>query len=161
MILAIEIIIWVIAIVYSAVTLYRIRKEKKRYYETEEKINEPIEDLTHTYSLPNNDFGQIENEQNDETISNLIELSENKVTITLSSLIRTLYDHPDYALNNIKKGYFGYGEYINNNYKVMSIVYNDKNKNRYNIFVVDSKNPCSSKKAKTDDQVLIVKIEKQ
>ena len=163
--LAIEIIIWVMAMVYGILTLYRIRKAKKQNDETEEKLNEAVEDLMHTYGLPNNDFGQIENEQNDEevdeTISNLIELSVNKVTITLSSLIRTLYDHPDYALSKVEKQNVGYGEYIDNDYKAMSIVYNDKNKNRYNILVVDSKNPCLSKKAKIDDQVLIVKIEKR
>ena len=119
--LAIEIIIWVMAMVYGILTLYRIRKAKKQNDETEEKLNEAVEDLMHTYGLPNNDFGQIENKQNDEevdeTISNLIELSENKVTITLSSLIRTLYDRPDYALSKVEKQNVGYGEYIDNDYK--------------------------------------------
>ena len=115
----------------------------------------------HQDNLPNNDFGQEEKYQRDETIDYLIELSDNLVPITLSSLIRTLYDEPGYTLEDIEKGHFTYGFFSNGRYKTISIVYKDDNKNYYDIYIVDSINPYTSKKVKLDDQVLIVRIEKK
>ena len=162
MVLVIEIIIWVIGIVYGVITLYRLRKTKKEYEKAQrEEIDETAEALK-TSDLPKNDFGQEENYQRDETIDYLIELSDNSVPITLSSLIRTLYNEPGYALENIKNGTFGYGDFLDtSSYKTINIVYRDKNRNCYDIYIIDSNYPCTPKKAKLDDQVLIIRIEKK
>ena len=162
MVLVIEIIIWVIGIVYGAITLYRLRKTKKEYEKAQrEEIDATAESLRQV-SLPNNDFEQEEKYRNDETIDYLIELSDNSVPITLSSLIRTLYNEPGYALENIKNGTFGYGDFLDtSSYKTINIVYRDKNRNCYDIYIIDSNYPCTPKKAKLDDQVLIIRIEKK
>ena len=159
--LAVGIIIWVIGIVYGAITFYRLKKTKKEYEEAQrEEVDATAEELK-TSDLPNNDFGQEENYQRDETIDYLIELSDNSVPITLSSLIRTLYGEPGYTLEDIEKGHFTYGIFSNAGYKTISIVYTDNNKNCYDIYIIDSKYPYTSKKVKLDDQVLIVRIEKK
>lgn len=88
-------------------------------------------------------------------------MSDNSVPITLSSLIRTLYDEPDYTLEDIEKGHFTYGIFSNAGYKTISIVYTDNNKNYYDIYIIDSKYPYTSKKVKLDDQVIIVRIEER
>ena len=158
--LAIYFIIWVIAIIYGVVIIYRLRKTKKEYEEAQRKEVESIaEELMHLNDLPNNDLGQEENYQHDETIENLIELSDNGVAITLSSLIRTLYDQPDHVLRDIEKGRYGYSSLENSGYKTLNIVYTDKNRNKYNIFIADSEEPYMLKKAKIDDQVIIIRIE--
>lgn len=159
--LAVGIIIWVIGIVYGAITFYRLKKTKKEYEEAQrEEIDATAESLRQV-SLPNNDSGQEEKYQRDETIDYLIELSDNSVPITLSSLIRTLYNEPGYTLENIKKGIYGYGDFLDtNSYKTINIAYRDKNRNWYEIYIIDSNYPCTPKKAKLDDQVLIIKIEK-
>ena len=160
MVLVVEITIWIIAIVYGVVTIYRLRKQKKEYEEAQRKEVESIaEELMHLNDLPNNDLGQEENYQHDETIENLIELSDNGVAITLSSLIRTLYDQPDHVLRDIEKGRYGYSSLENSGYKTLNIVDTDKNRNKYNIFIADSEEPYISKKAKIDDQVIIIRIE--
>ena len=161
MVLVIEIIIWVIAIVYGVVTLYRLRKTKKEYEKAQREEVETTAEALKTSDLPKNDSGQEENYQRDETIDYLIELSDNSVPITLSSLIKTLYDEPGYTLEDIEKGHFTYGIFSNAGYKTISIVYTDNNKNYYDIYIVDSINPYTSKKVKLDDQVLIVRIEKK
>lgn len=163
MVLVIEIIIWVIALVYGIITIFRLRKAKKEYEKAQRKEVEAIADeLMHQDNLPNNDFGQEENYQRDETIDYLIELSDNSVPITLSSLIRTLYNEPGYALENIKNGTFGYGDFFDtSSYKTINIVYRDKNRNCYDIYIIDSNYPCTPKEAKLDDQVLIIRIEKK
>ena len=163
MVLVIEIIIWVIGIVYGVITFYRLRKTKKEYEEAQrEEVDTTADKLMHQDNLPNNDFGQEENYQRDETIDYLIELSDNSVPITLSSLIRTLYNEPGYALENIKNGTFGYGDFLDtSSYKTINIVYRDKNRNCYDIYIIDSNYPCTPKKAKLDDQVLIIRIEKK
>ena len=161
MVLVIEIIIWVIAIVYGVITFYRLRKTKKEYEEAQrEEVDATAESLRQV-SLPKNDSGQEENYQRNETIDYLIELSDNLVPITLSSLIKTLYDEPDYTLEDIEKGHFTYGIFSNAGYKTISIVYTDNNKNYYDIYIIDSKYPYTSKKVKLDDQVLIVRIEER
>ena len=162
MVLVIEIIIWAIGIVYGVITLYRLRKTKKEYEKAQrEEIDETAEALK-TSDLPKNDSRQEENYQRDETIDYLIELSDNSVPITLSSLIRTLYNEPGYALENIKNGTFGYGDFLDtSSYKTINIVYRDKNRNCYDIYIIDSNYPCTPKKAKLDDQVLIIRIEKK
>ena len=161
--LAVGIIIWVIGIVYGAITFYRLKKTKKEYEEAQrEEIDATADKLMHQDNLPNNDFGQEEKYQRDETIDYLIELSDNSVPITLSSLIRTLYNEPGYALENIKNGTFGYGDFLDtSSYKTINIVYRDKNRNCYDIYIIDSNYPCTPKKAKLDDQVLIIRIEKK
>lgn len=160
--LAVGIIIWVIGIVYGAITFYRLKKTKKEYEEAQrEEVETTTDKLMHQDNLPNNDFGQEENYQRDETIDYLIELSDNSVPITLSSLIKTLYDEPDYTLEDIEKGHFTYGIFSNAGYKTISIVYTDNNKNYYDIYIIDSKYPYTSKKVKLDDQVLIVRIEER
>ena len=157
--LAVGIIIWVIGIVYGAITFYRLKKTKKEYEEAQrEEVDATAESLRQV-SLPNNDFGQEENYQRDETIESLIELSDNGVAITLSSLIRTLYDQPDHVLRDIEKGRYGYSSLENSGYKTLNIVYTDKNRNKYNIFIADSEEPYMLKKAKIDDQVIIIRIE--
>lgn len=163
MVLVIEIIIWVIGIVYGVITLYRLRKTKKEYEKAQrEEIDATTDKLMHQDNLPKNDFGQEENYQRDETIDYLIELSDNSVPITLSSLIRTLYDEPDYALENVRKGIYGYGDFFDtSSYKTINIAYRDKNRNCYDIYIIDSNYPCTPKKAKLDDQVLIIEIEKK
>ena len=161
MVLVVEIIIWVIAIVYAVVTFYRLNKSKKERNEALKKEVDAMAEALRTTELPDNDFGQEEKYQHDETIDYLIELSDNSVPITLSSLIRTLYDEPDHTLENIEKGQFTYGIFSNAGYKTISIVYRDDNKNYYDIDIIDSKNPYTSKKVKLDDQVLIVRIEKK
>ena len=159
MVLVVEIIIWVIAIVYAVTTFYRINKAKKERNEALKKEVDAMAEALKAAELPKNDFGQEEN-CHDETIENLIELSDNAVPVTLSSLIRTLYDEPGYALENIKKGIFGYGDFLDtNSYKTINIAYRDKNKNCYDIYIIDSNYPCTPKKAKLDDQVLIIRIE--
>ena len=158
--LAVGIIIWVIGIVYGAITFYRLKKTKKEYEEAQrEEVDATADKLMHQDNLPNNDFGQEEKYQRDETIDYLIELSDNSVPITLSSLIRTLYDEPDRTLRDIEEGCYGYGSLENSGYKTLNIVYTDKNRNKYTIFIVDSEEPYMSKKAKIDDQVLVVRIE--
>ena len=161
MVLVIEIIIWVIGIVYGVITFYRLRKTKKEYEKAQrEEIDATVEALR-TTELPKNDFGQKENYQHDETIDYLIELSDNSVPITLSSLIRTLYNEPGYTLENIEKGSYTYGGFLNSLYKTLSIAYMDVNRNYYDIYIMDSNYPCTLKKAKLDDQVLIVRIEER
>ena len=158
--LAVGIIIWVIGIVYGAITFYRLKKTKKEYEEAQrEEVDATADKLMHQDNLPNNDFGQEEKYQRDETIESLIELSDNGVAITLSSLIRTLYDEPDRTLKDIEEGYYGYGSLENSGYKTLNIVYTDKNRNKYNIFIADSEEPYMLKKAKIDDQVIIIRIE--
>ena len=158
--LAVGIIIWVIGIVYGAITFYRLKKTKKEYEEAQrEEVDATADKLMHQNNLPNNDFGQEENYQRDETIDYLIELSDNLVPITLSSLIRTLYDEPGYTLEDIEKGRYGYSSLENSGYKTLNIVYTDKNRNKYSIFIVDSEEPYMLKKAKIDDQVLVARIE--
>ena len=158
--LAVEIIIWVIGIVYGAITFYRLKKTKKEYEEAQrEEVDATADKLMHQDNLPNNDFGQEEKYQRDETIDYLIELSDNSVPITLSSLIRTLYDQSDCVLRNIEKGYYGYSSLENGEYKILNIVYTDKNRNKYSIFIADSEEPYMLKKAKIDDQVIIIRIE--
>ena len=160
--LAVGIIIWVIGIVYGAITFYRLKKTKKEYEEAQrEEVDATADKLMHQDNLPNNDFGQEEKYQRDETIDYLIELSDNSVPITLSSLIRTLYNEPGYTLENIEKGHFTYGIFSNSGYKTISIVYVDDNRNYYDIYIIDSKYPYTSKKVKLDDQVLIIRIEKK
>lgn len=162
MVLVIEIIIWAIGIVYGVITLYRLRKTKKEYEKAQREEIETTAEALKTSDLPKNDSGQEENYQRDETIDYLIELSDNSVPITLSSLIRTLYDEPDYALENIKKGIYGYGDFFDtSSYKTINITYRDKNRNCYDIYIIDSNYPCTPKKAKLDDQVLIIRIEKR
>lgn len=158
--LAIGIIIWVIGIVYGAITFYRLKKTKKEYEKAQrEEVDATADKLMHQDNLPNNDFGQKEKYQRDETIDYLIELSENGVTVTLSSLIRTLYDQPDHVLRDIEKGCYGYSSLENSEYKILNIVYTDKNRNKYGIFIADSEEPYMLKKAKIDDQVIIIRIE--
>ena len=159
--LAIGIIIWVIGIVYGAITFYRLKKTKKEYEEAQREEVDATAEALKTSDLPKNDSGQEENYQRDETIDYLIELSNNSVPITLSSLIRTLYNEPGYTLENIEKGYFTYGIFSNAGYKTISIAYMDVNRNYYDIYIIDSKYPYTSKKVKIDDQVLIVRIEKK
>lgn len=161
MVLVIEIIIWVIGIVYGVITLYRLRKTKKEYEKAQREEVETTAEALKTSDLPKNDFGQEENYQRDETIDYLIELSDNSVPITLSSLIRTLYNEPGYALENIEKGNYTYGGSFNSSYKTLSIAYMDVNRNYYDIYIIDSNYPCTPKKAKLDDQVLIIRIEKR
>ena len=161
MVLVIEIIIWAIGIVYGAITFYRLRKTKKEYEEAQREEVDATAEALKTTELPKNDFGQ-EESYRDETIDYLIELSDNSVPITLSSLIRTLYNEPGYALENIKNGTFGYGDFLDtSSYKTINIVYRDKNRNCYDIYIIDSNYPCTPKKAKLDDQVLIIRIEKR
>lgn len=159
--LAIGIIIWVIGIVYGAITFYRLKKTKKEYEEAQREEVDAMAEALKTSDLPKNDFGQEENYQRDETIDYLIELSDNSVPITLSSLIRTLYNEPGYTLRNIEKGCYGYGTNSHNGYKTLNIVYTDKNRNYYDIYIADSEESYTSKKAKIDDQVIIVRIEKR
>ena len=159
--LAVEIIIWVIAIVYGVITIYRLRKTKKEYEKAQREEIDATAEALKTSDLPKNDYGKEENYQRDETIDYLIELSDNSVPITLSSLIKTLYDQPDYTLEDIEKGHFTYGIFSNAGYKTISIVYTDNNKNYYDIYIIDSKYPYTSKKVKLDDQVLIVRIEER
>ena len=158
--LAVGIIIWVIGIVYGAITFYRLKKTKKEYEEAQREEVETTAEALRTTELPKNDFGQ-EEYKHDETIDYLIELSDNSVPITLSSLIRTLYGEPGYALEDIEKGHFTYGIFSNDGYKTISIVYIDNSKNYYDIHIIDSKYPYTSKKVKIDDQVLIVRIEER
>ena len=161
MVLVIEIIIWAIGIVYGVITFYRLRKTKKEYEEAQREEVDATAEALKTTELPKNDFGQ-EESYRDETIDYLIELSDNSVPITLSSLIRTLYNEPGYALENIKNGTFGYGDFLDtSSYKTINIVYRDKNRNCYDIYIIDSNYPCTPKKAKLDDQVLIIRIEKR
>ena len=157
--LAVGIIIWVIGIVYGAITFYRLKKTKKEYEEAQREEVETTAEALKTSDLPKNDFGQEEKYQRDETIESLIELSDNGVAITLSSLIRTLYDQPDHVLRDIEKGRYGYSSLENSGYKTLNIVYTDKNRNKYNIFIADSEEPYMLKKAKIDDQVIIIRIE--
>ena len=162
MVLVIEIIIWIIAIVYAVITFYRLNKSKKERNEALKKEVDAMAEALKAAELPKNDFGQTKEEQRDETIENLIELSDNSVAVTLSSLIRTLYDEPGYALENIKKGIYGYGDFLDtSSYKTINITYRDKNRNCYDIYIIDSNYPCTPKKAKLDDQVLIIRIEKK
>ena len=158
--LAVGIIIWVIGIVYGAITFYRLKKTKKEYEEAQREEVDATAEALRTTELHKNDFGQ-EEYKHDETIDYLIELSDNSVPITLSSLIKTLYDQPGYALEDIEKGHFTYGIFSNAGYKTISIVYTDNNKNYYDIYIIDSKYPYTSKKVKLDDQVLIVRIEER
>ena len=123
MVLVIEIIIWVIAIVYAVITFYRINKSKKERNEALKKEVDAMAEALKASELPKNDFGQTKEEQRDETIENLIELSDNGVAITLSSLIRTLYDQPDHVLRDIEKGRYGYSSLENSGYKTLNIVY--------------------------------------
>ena len=161
MVLVVELIIWVIAIVYAVITFYRINKSKKEHNEALKKEVDAMAEALKAAELPKNDFGQ-EKSYHDETIENLIELSDNSVAVTLSSLIRTLYDEPGYALENIKKGIYGYGDFLDtSSYKTINIAYRDKNRNCYDIYIIDSNYPCTPKEAKLDDQVLIVRIEKR
>ena len=157
--LAVGIIIWVIGIVYGAITFYRLKKTKKEYEEAQREEVDATAEALRTTELPKNDFGQEENYQRNETIESLIELSDNGVAITLSSLIRTLYDQPDHVLRDIEKGRYGYSSLENSGYKTLNIVYTDKNRNKYNIFIADSEEPYMLKKAKIDDQVIIIRIE--
>ena len=157
--LAVGIIIWVIGIVYGAITFYRLKKTKKEYEEAQREEVDATAEALRTSDLPKNDFGQEEKYQRDETIESLIELSDNGVAITLSSLIRTLYDQPDCVLRDIEKGRYGYSSLENSGYKTLNIVYTDKNRNKYNIFIADSEEPYMLKKAKIDDQVIIIRIE--
>ena len=159
MVLVIEIIIWAIGIVYGVITFYRLRKTKKEYEEAQREEVETTAEALKTSDLPKNDSEQEENYQRDETIDYLIELSDNGVAITLSSLIRTLYDQPDHVLRDIEKGRYGYSSLENSGYKTLNIVYTDKNRNKYNIFIADSEEPYMLKKAKIDDQVIIIRIE--
>ena len=159
MVLVVGIIIWVIGIVYGAITFYRLKKTKKEYEEAQREEVETTAETLKTSDLLKNDFGQEENYQHDETIESLIELSDNGVAITLSSLIRTLYDQPDHVLRDIEKGRYGYSSLENSGYKTLNIVYTDKNRNKYNIFIADSEEPYMLKKAKIDDQVIIIRIE--
>ena len=160
--LAVGIIIWVIGIVYGAITFYRLKKTKKEYEKAQREEIDATAEALKTSDLPKNDSGQEENYQRDETIENLIELSDNSVVVTLSSLIRTLYNEPGYTLENIKNGTFGYGDFLDtSSYKTINIVYRDKNRNCYDIYIIDSNYPCTPKKAKLDDQVLIIRIEKR
>lgn len=162
MVLVIEIIIWVIGISYGVITFYRLRKTKKEYEKAQREEIDTTAEALRTSDLSKNDSGQEENYQRDETIDYLIELSDNSVPITLSSLIRTLYNEPGYALENIKKGIYGYGDFLDtSSYKTINIAYRDKNRNCYDIYIIDSNYPCTPKKAKLDDQVLIIRIEKK
>ena len=158
MVLVVELIIWVIAIVYAVITFYRLNKSKKERNEALKKEVDAMAEALRTTELPKNDFGQ-EESYHDETIENLIELSDNSVAVTLSSLIRTLYDEPGYALDNIEKGNYTYDGSFNSLYKTLSIAYMDVNRNYYDIYIMDSNYPCTLKKAKLDDQVLIIRIE--
>ena len=159
MVLVVELIIWVIAIVYAVVTFYRLNKSKKERNEVLKKEVDAMAEALKASELPKNDFGQTKEEQRDETIENLIELSDNAVPVTLSSLIRTLYNEPGYSLENIEKGNYSYGGSFNSSYKTLTIAYMDVNRNYYDIYIMDSNYPCTQKKAKLDDQVLIVRIE--
>ena len=159
MVLVIEIIIWAIGIVYGVITFYRLRKTKKEYEKAQREEIDAAAEALKTSELPKNDSRQEEKYQRDETIDYLIELSDNSVPITLSSLIRTLYNEPDRTLRDIEEGCYGYGSLENSGYKTLNIVYTDKNRNKYTIFIVDSEEPYMSKKAKIDDQVLVVRIE--
>ena len=159
MVLVVEIIIWIIAIVYAVITFYRLNKSKKERNEALKKEVDAMAEALKASELPKNDFGQTKEEQRDETIENLIELSDNAVPVTLSSLIRTLYNEPGYSLENIEKGNYSYGGYLNSVYKTLTIAYMDINRNYYDIYIMDSNYPCTQKKAKLDDQVLIIRIE--
>ena len=55
--LAVEIIIWVIAIVYGVITIYRLRKTKKEYEEAQREEVDAMAEALRTTELPKNDFG--------------------------------------------------------------------------------------------------------
>lgn len=70
--LAVGIIIWVIGIVYGAITFYRLKKTKKEYEEAQREEVDATAEALRTTELPKNDFGQEEKYQHDETIENLL-----------------------------------------------------------------------------------------
>lgn len=90
-------------------------------------------------------------------LENLIELAENEVPITMSSLINTVFDIPDKILKRIKNGFISYENTTKMNYKFFSILF-VLNMKSYILFVINYNSKKEEKIVQLDDQVMIIKI---
>ena len=76
MVLVVELIIWVIAIVYAVITFYRINKSKKERNEALKKEVDAMAEALKASELPKNDF-----EQTKESVEKLPVISDNEISI--------------------------------------------------------------------------------
>lgn len=90
-------------------------------------------------------------------LEDLIELAENEVPITMSSLINTVFDTPDKVLKRIENGFFSYENTTKMNYKFSSMLF-VLNMKSYILFVINYNSKKKEKIVQLDDQVIIIKI---
>lgn len=90
-------------------------------------------------------------------IQTLKELVENEVPITLSSLIKTVYDNPRNALDTIKAGDIRYYGKTNLGY-AYCLLYFDFKEVSYSMTLIKYNENKVGRLVKVDDQVIIARI---
>lgn len=90
-------------------------------------------------------------------LENLIELAENEIPITMSSLVNTVFNTSDNVLKRIKDGNVFYAGTTETNYK-FSIMCFTLDIGKYILFVINYNSKKKEKVVKIDDQVMIIKI---
>ena len=93
-------------------------------------------------------------------IQTLIELTENEVPITLSSLIKTVYDNPKNALDTIEAGDIRYYGKTNLGY-AYCLLHFDFKEVSYSMVLIKYNENKIGKMVKIDDQVIIARITKK
>lgn len=90
-------------------------------------------------------------------IQTLIELTENEVPITLSSLIKTVYDNPRNALNFIEDGNVRYYGVTTKGYAYCLLSF-DLGKVSYRLTLMKCNENKVGRMVEVDDQVIIARI---
>ena len=90
-------------------------------------------------------------------LNDLIELAENEVPITMSSLINTIFKTSDNVLKRIKNGNVFYAGNTKMNYKFCIMDFS-LDMGKYILFVINYNSKKEEKVVKIDDQVIIIKI---
>ena len=90
-------------------------------------------------------------------IQTLIELTENEVPITLSSLIKTVYDNPRNALSFIEEGNVRYYGKTNLGY-AYCLLHFDFKEVSYSMVLIKYNENKIGRMVKIDDQVIIARI---
>lgn len=93
-------------------------------------------------------------------LNDLIELAENEVPVTMSSLIKTVFKKPDNALAYIKNGNVSYAGNTTLNYKycVMDLKIGIAN---YYLLVINYNSKQKRDVVTLEDQVIIIKIKRE
>ena len=90
-------------------------------------------------------------------LNDLIELAENEVPITMSSLINTVFNTSDKVLKRIKDGNVFYAGNTKMNYKFCTMNFS-LDMEKYILFVINYNSKKEEKVIKINDQVMIIKI---